>query len=272
MNTEKYFKELHERGIGIIKGDAFDFRFAEFALNKKATKLMHKKTITLKQISDTTYRIINHWSSLGLINDNREDNQKWRRFSLVDVMWLYILKELRLFGMPNKKLLLTKNCLFDLKGKNSWHYPLFEFYICLAYVYKQPVDILVFKDGLCDLASQYELEMTKRIFRLKENFILINLNKILQEIFKNKDLEPNYHILVPLSSNELTVIDLLQENNYKSLEIIKQDGKIQRINVTEKVNNQRFIDMIKEHDYQKIIVHTEKGKSISIERTIKTKL
>lgn len=81
----------------------------------KWIELSHQKTYLVKEWGDASYRQINHWSSIGLIDDPRK-SRKWRKFSFIDLTWIKILQTLRSFGFSNEKLALTKECLFDLKG------------------------------------------------------------------------------------------------------------------------------------------------------------
>ncbi len=55
------------------------------------SNILNEKKYAIKD-TDASYRSINHWSSLGLLDDVREDNNKgWRKFSIIDIVWLRIL-------------------------------------------------------------------------------------------------------------------------------------------------------------------------------------
>lgn len=45
------------------------------------------------------YRSINHWESEGLIANNREEGQRWRRFSFVDLVWINMVDQMRNLGI-----------------------------------------------------------------------------------------------------------------------------------------------------------------------------
>lgn len=272
MKPSKHDMEFIKRGLFLIRGDNFDFSFAFWAEHKKAIiNEFNEKRFTNKSIGKASYRIVNHWTKLGLINDNRENNQQWRKFSLLDLIWLNIIKQLRIFGFPNEKILKTKKCLFPSQVKNNKLLSFFEYYVAEAFFKKTPVDLLIFSDGLCDLASQFELESSKRLSLPKEDYISISLNKILQGLFIKKDLKANYYFGIPLKQEELELIGILQNKNYKQITITRKNGKIEKIDATEGVKAKRIVDLIKEHKYQKIVAHVENGKVVSTERTVKSK-
>lgn len=272
MGAAKKHKVDCNKNRGIIRGDSFDSSFASwFRMKNEISPKLNNKMYSKKTISDASYRIINHWAKIGLIDDDRENSQGWRRFSLVELVWMGLVGQLRQFGVSNEKILKTKKIILgDPRGKNSANY-LFEYYITRAFTEKVPVDFLIFQDGFCEIVSQFELESSKNMGLLNENFILVSLNRILQNIFTKKDLKASSYFGVPLDKDELTLIEVLQNPSYKKIEITRKNGKTERIDATECTSTQRVIDIIKEHDYQKITAHVENGKIINIERTVKTR-
>lgn len=77
--------------------------YADLALKpdyKKLRASLHQPLYTVKD-SDISYRLLNHWSSEGLLEDHREaGSNDWRKLSLKDIFWIEVVKKLREFGLP----------------------------------------------------------------------------------------------------------------------------------------------------------------------------
>ena len=60
-------------------------------------KQLHEQYLRLDN-EDFSYRIINHWEKNGLLLNARPDGKGWRRYSIIDVIWINIMGALRDFG------------------------------------------------------------------------------------------------------------------------------------------------------------------------------
>ncbi len=60
-----------------------------------------------------SYRVINHWENVGLIDNFREEGQRWRRFSFVEFIWVRMIDEMRRFGLPVESIKVVKQSLFQ---------------------------------------------------------------------------------------------------------------------------------------------------------------
>ncbi len=272
MNIQKLIKIKSQRNILLFKGDSFDINFITFVSKKEILdKFWMKKIFSTKDTDDITHRTINHWDTIGLISDDRKDKQKWRKFNVLELVWIHIIKELRKFDFSNKKILNVKKSLIGLKANNN-NYPLFEYYLSVALLQKIPVNLIVFYDGICEIATKSEFETSRYFIGIEENFINIDINKILQEIFYDKDLNPKYNF-IELSKKELKIIERIREGRYKNIEIKLKDGEIKTLRSTETIKNrEKIVNIIQQDEYQTIKINTEKGKSVSIDRTKKEKL
>jgi DNA-binding transcriptional MerR regulator len=69
-------------------------------------------------IKDTTlsYRTLNHYQSIGVIDNLKEKNSSWRKFNGLELLWIKIVIQLRDFGISLDKIIAIKDQLFD-KGK-----------------------------------------------------------------------------------------------------------------------------------------------------------
>ncbi|MDI6780640.1 MAG: MerR family transcriptional regulator [bacterium] len=64
----------------------------------------------LTKHTDITYRMINDWDSRGMFDAERQTMRGWRKFSMIDVIKLSIIKRLKDEGFP----------LYKLKGILNW--------------------------------------------------------------------------------------------------------------------------------------------------------
>jgi len=62
-----------------------------------------------------------------LITSNRPDDKGWRRYSLIDVVWLNIIKELRRFGYPLDQILKVKKNISRKSDNDPSDYPYLEY-------------------------------------------------------------------------------------------------------------------------------------------------
>jgi hypothetical protein len=71
-------------------------------------------------VTGQSYRTINFWESCGLIENKREENSEWRKFTFVDIAWIMIISELKNFGYPINKLVKVKETLWQsISGEDS---------------------------------------------------------------------------------------------------------------------------------------------------------
>lgn len=87
--------------------------------SQELVSMLQKELFTVPD-TGTTYRTINHWEGMGLLDDHRAPDQRWRRFSFVDYVWIRLLDKMRRVGISIdalkkvKELLLVKTPLIDV--------------------------------------------------------------------------------------------------------------------------------------------------------------
>ena len=60
-----------------------------------------------------SYRVLNHWGNVGLIDEHREEGQRWRRFTFVEFIWVRMIDEMRKVGLPVEVIKTVKASLFQ---------------------------------------------------------------------------------------------------------------------------------------------------------------
>ena len=241
------------------------------------TELAHvRESIRVKDKAldseNLSYRIINHWEKEGLISDIRPSGKGWRKYSLIDRVWLEVIVELRKFGYPLERIKQVKENLERSETETSSSMPLLETHFALAFFPKEPCYLLVFPNGEVLLAILSEYNLSDEI-GLIESHIKINLNRLIQKIFPNMDLKPKYKSSLELSPEEIELMFFVRMGNYESITVKRRDGKIDYIEATETLSaDARLTEIIKEQDYQDIEIKTAEGKTVCVKRTIKKKV
>lgn len=272
---DKQLERLKKKKVFIIRGDNFDFFVSDYFYSeegKKISKSINDKGKRLDSI-EFSYRLINHWEKHGLLSSNRPSGKGWRKYSLIDLVWTHIILELRKFGFPLEKIYRVKG---DLEWANETYdysvFPYLEVYTILAFGFMHPVFVLVFENGETEIATFSQYKQSIELFPL-QNHIRINLNNILMKIMPDKNLKPQFNQSLELSAEELELIFMIRMKNYDSIRIKTIEGKIERFEATETVENDtRIIDILKKGDYQDIEIKQQDGKIVNIRRTIKKKV
>lgn len=76
-----------------------------------------------------------------------------------------------------------------------------------------------------------------------------------------------------LSLKEKQMIEMIRNEKFQSLKIIKKNGRTDMIEGVERVEErQRIVDILREHNYQNIEIKQSDGHIVHISRTVKIKV
>lgn len=266
-------KELKKIDLAAHKKEAFDNGFYEYFKNRKQNRISDilnnkERNIKFKTIS---YRELNSWEKAGLLTIEREERE-WRRFSIVDAIWVKLIKELRVFGMSWKQLKVTKESLEFGSKKCGVAMPFLEFYTAFVIAQKMPVIIIVFKDGIAIPISVTQYRVAKETIGI-DNHIQINLNDIIQGMVPELDLKPVHNAGMQLHMDEMELLAFLRLGEYEKVEIKYKNGKIDLIEGTEREVSQKVHEVISQKCYEEIKIRKrDDGVITSVVRTRKKKL
>jgi DNA-binding transcriptional MerR regulator len=266
MMKQKYF---------ILSGDEFDLKFLGWFLQndeaKKFKTFINEKNRRVRN-DDLTYRTINHWHESGLINDDRKDAKGWRKFSLVDSIWLQVLIELRQFGVPIKTLLNTKAHLERIEDSKHGicRMPILEYYMLTAMQSEVPIYLLIFKDGEAHVATKNELEISKQAGTIGSTYITIDLQRILHNLKKDpKEQNTNYLSEITITDSEKSILNSIRDEKVSQLTIKLNSGSIVSIDTTQIVDKGiKISDLLRVGEYQEVVIKQYKGK---IHQVVQTK-
>jgi len=256
-----------------FRNDAFDNGFEQYfkdLRSNKISKVLNDSERKIK-LNSVTYRQLNSWEEQDLLTIKRKD-RGWRKFSIMEAVWLKIVAELREFGFPIEKIKVTKESLSYLKKKGGVEMPFLEFFTAFAIGSKMPVLILIFRDGVAIPVSFTQYKITQEVIGV-ENHIQINLNEMLQSFFPNVDLKPNYQMQMPVSFEEMELLAFMRVKNFEKVEIFYSNGKMDTIEGMERVDASKMLnEIIREQKYQKIELVLQDGNIVAVRRKVKHKI
>lgn len=259
--------------LAIYRNEAFDIGYYDYFKNisiNKISQVLNSRDRNVK-IESVTYRQLNSWDKEGLLTTEKDGN-KWRKFSIMDALWVRIIKELREFGLSWEQIKTTKKC-FELDSKKCGvQMPILEFYTAFAIGAKMPVLLLIFKDGAATPANFTQYKVAREVIGI-ENHIQINLNEILQSFFPKVDLKPSHKSEMLLNYDELELLAFLRVTNYEKIEIRYKDGKIDIIEGMERFKaTKRLHNILAEQKYANIEIVQEDGNIVGFVRKTKKKI
>jgi len=246
-----------------------------FAKGRAFNKSLNNECYSVNS-SGQTYRTIDVWSKAGLFDDlklidkHTTDKQEWKKFSMLDLIWIEIISQLRKFGLSLVTIKALKSSLRCYAGnlKNlKWAY---ESKVREVFQGAQIV-IIVQSNGEAEIHDYLEWEYIKRKYKIN-NFIIVNFTEIVKSLNKNVKIVTKHSLVVSEPSKEFEILQLIKNGNYESVEIVPKNGVIERYRLNQKVDvNKRIIDILKEADYQNITINRTNGVIVSIKQSIQHK-
>jgi len=274
---------------------------------KDISSFFNEKKYTIEDTGNT-YKVINDWTRLGVIEDSRDKEGKWRKFSLLDLVWIKVVSHLRSFNFPLAKIKLVKPIFFDetvFKGVGHGpsmvslpgiKYPELEFYVLAVIIYEQSIsEEMGFASKLIIEHDEEEtvtdLEGNDIVIPIDTarfmtpsglgqyaknyvSFICVDLVLVVREILNNAGI-----------TEKLNDTDLEAKNEIEQIpEIIKSHGPIESINlkfkngslnmyeVTQRVDEAKINDVLKQSKFQDVEIKQENGKIVYIKRKLKNKV
>lgn len=260
--VEAFTNEMFEQGFATY--------FDKLGQNK-ISLVLNSRERNIK-LASVTYRQLNSWDDKELLTTERVEENSWRKFSIIDALWIKIIQELRSFGLSTEQIKVAKDSLAYGASKHRVAMPILEFYIAFAIGNKMPVLLLVFKDGVAVPTNYTQYRVAQQLAEL-ENHIQINLNKLLQSLFPDVDLTANHNADLLPNVDEMELLAFLRIGNYEKVEIFYKGGKMQVLEGLERLDADKLVmEAIREHSYQKIEVVVENGKTVALNRKVKKKI
>lgn len=262
----------------IAQGDDFLMLFEEFLSEEKYRQVREHLTERIYTTSDTkeSYRAINSWSEAGLLLEPKNRENGWRKFNMVELWWLRIIKELRAVGFGLDKIAVLRECIFNSPfSQKRDDTSLFEFYL-LNTLSKKDVFLVVTSNGEGMFAFEHEYQRTQILLPLPVAHLLISLNKIHAEMTgKSEHGKSEKTPSVSLDNKELELISKIRSKDISQATLKIKENKIQRISYETLVTNpentiEHIRQLLKESGHREITIYQEGKRGYQIKRVDKT--
>ena len=248
--------------------------------NESYAKYYDLLAVPRYRVSDTeeNYRTINYWDEQGLLIGQREKVDSWRKFSILDLVWIRILKRLKNFGVEGEKILQLKKSLLSLKDTKG-RYTDFAFWIFMA-TRRNDIFLIVLPDGRGSIAIKSDIELNQAVRPFKESFITIDFKHVVRDLIRpqaNKKGEKKAELDRKLDEKEIELLNALSSVNVESVTAHLKKGKIDRIEWKSiEQNPDRLFELLRkkidESPNQTITLKRQDGKVLFIEQKKSQKL
>lgn len=262
MNKQKL---INERKNVFPASDWFDLNFLAGFLHSdlNIVKQFNQQTYTIGE-EKLSSRVLNHWYQSGIITDDRIDNKGWKKFSFSEIVWIRIVIKLRNFGLDLQRIKKVKEQIDYYNTKDSKSKcPLLDFYMLVAITSTIPIKFIVFESGQAEIVKQSDIDIANQLNLINEDFISIDINKLLDKALTKKKVKADYFNSIKTSDNPLFthIEESLSKNNIQSVTIKTNDKDylIDEVFFTKDGREARTLTNMLE--YGKVIENKNAGKS-----------
>lgn len=242
---------------------------------KSLSEKLNKQIYSIKYIVGISKQLLNIWKKESLIPLYQSDEKGWLKFSLVDILWIGIIEELKKFGFTYEKILNIKNQLLQLDeiiendDDDGEEIEILNLAIIEILLTANSIYMLIDENGETNILNAYAI-IDKMQKNELTNHVILNLNQLIKLNIESLYKEPSLEVFKGLSKHEIQVLLILRSENFESVKITKKGGEIDTIESTEIVSNgERILNILKGHQYQNIEIKQARGKIVQIKRTIK---
>ncbi len=268
--TNKKGKDSKSRANWIPLNDKMMDQFDEFIINQKEIQTFLSEKRIKQSNNAITYRMLNHWEKLGLIDNERPEGKGWRKYSTCDIVWMEIIHQLRKFGFSNENILKVKNDLIKRStNKTISGNQLLQYNIGRVLCFRLPVFALIFTDGTIEFASIQEANLAYDFGTISPHHIRIELNSLVQKLYK-KDVSALNKAMHQLSHSESKVLYEIRTNGYKNINVELKGEEISSITTEYSFGKGTNIhDLLKENPDQDLEIKQRKGKVVYAKKKVK---
>lgn len=215
----------------IIRTTPTDHDFYDYHHEARFAEIRNKMREREYTVSKTgiSYRVMSHWEKSGILPEGiKSTTGEWRKFSLVEVIWLEAVKRMREFGLSLEKI--ETACEHVMR----WHkktdcYPDLEYFVVKADASSINPYILVLSSGYADVASIEDIELSKYSLG-HSDLLLISIKSILEgRGAKVRKAKP----LIGLSSEEIELLWHVRGGESDEVKAKIRNGKIAEIETTD---------------------------------------
>lgn len=222
-------------------------------------------------------RVINYWFKQGLLKETRKESQTWRRFCLMDIVFIDIAQKLRQFGMCAQQIIKVRDSLFQpciTSDNNYLTWLEFAFFNVAALRGDGNQYLLVIPNGYACVLNQRDFAYNYERGNIPSAYIYINLNELFNGLFKgveiHKQTEPEF-----INDSERELVTMTRNKNPNRTNVNVKFGKDGTMSVIEEFSqidskDSTLHDILNSIQYGDVCITRKGGKNTCI-TTCKTK-
>jgi DNA-binding transcriptional MerR regulator len=256
----------------VFRGDSFLINLGMLCDSVKANEIIkrfYSRHLEIEK-NDVSYRVLTHWDSLGLIEYERDSSQGWRRFNLIETLWLSVIKKARELGVSLDQMTKVKSSFFQKISPND-ELAFIDYYLIGAIFMKFPTFFVIFPEGHGEFLSYEDLDVNFYMGAI-ESHISIFLNPLLNQILPKK-IEWSFPLQQTVSAKQAQIIDLMNNEDFDYLHILKKKNELTDVKIIKNFSGSTKEPELKEdHNNVSIETHYENGGITTKKRTIHKKL
>lgn len=209
----------------IPKGNVFYTTAREYFLDENFKQTRNNFNMRQYTVGDTKipYRVINNWDKNNLLPKSLKDNEGWRKFTFVELVWLKAIERFRAYGFSLDKIARVKATIVDWDKNHHETYSSFEYYVARACFSDDDPYIVALVDGVGGIGSTEEIEIARQKHYKTNDMLLISLKSIVREMgLKPKPPRP----LAWLSKTESEILSEVRNGEKDEVKIKFRKNKI----------------------------------------------
>lgn len=265
----------------------------DYENTKEYSDVLNKPLFTLQDsqliIRKLTYRKINDWDAKDLISYSRDkETSGWRKFSILDVIRLNIVSDLRDYGFPTEKIKAIIENVSSAKvylqkaktnGIDAVDFMQIEYFTMLCFSGIKML-LLIDEDDKVYFVPEQGVMGVKSFFNdVTAPLIVLPFfsyaENIASIIFEQKTVVQPDTQFINLFNNQLEekekkLLELIRDKDYEEITIVKSDGDKTTLKATTRkggaISEKDVIATIREKDYQIIRLAKVNGQIVSVIR------
>jgi len=227
------------------------------------------------RVADTnlSYRQINSFDSGSILKNSRANKKGWRQFSLKELIYLSIVRELRIYGLKNEQVKGLRDVFFEKENKH-----LSDVAIGMVFM---GINITLLIGSEDNIGFYDFMGMEILVNKKYKSFININLNEVVGEVLEKLGKEKigykNYKDLVAgtlkdysINEKELEVVKIIRNKEYTEIIVRKRgdsgDDYLLTASGNRDLTEEEIVQMLKERRYGEIVI-TQRGKIVNSKST-----
>ena len=224
---------------------------------QEISEMLNRKNMTVADLK-FTYRQINSWDEHGLLDPKREGAQ-WREFSIMDRVWLCLIREMRKYGISLKQIGKVKTYITEYPIGVGKTIAALEFYTAHAAPRKHPCVVVIFEDASA-LICQYQEWLRMQLADKVPNHVLIHLNPIFEHVFPKSKIGANYKEVTGFAYQDFEMLSAISNCEFEKIEVTYKDVKADILKGLRRHKvNEKLADILLENAYQKVEVELAGG-------------